>query len=178
MTLMLRPFRLGMSLRPYRLGAAQDLMVDGSGGDYTPLGPPQITPMPYTPPGPVEIGPRPVALPVPCLSPGYVSPNGAVYSNMARPCNPNGTPYTVADTLPLVASVPTSDGQTPVSNPGAAPPPAATVILSPTSGPIPPPNTPIVAAPATNIFTSTSFGIPNWLLMAAGAALLFMGDKK
>lgn len=167
MTLMLPPFRLGMSLQPYRLGAAQDLMIDGGGG---------ITPGPVSPG--LFIRPMPVSGPVPCQAPGYVSPSGAVYSNMARPCNPDGMPYTVVDTLPLVASVPTSDGTNPISNPGA-PLPQTTVIVSPTSGAIPPPNTPIVAAaPATNIFTSTSFGIPNWLLMAAGVALLMSGGKK
>jgi hypothetical protein len=63
--------------------------------------------------------------------------------------------------------------------------PATTIVLTPNSGPIPPPpSIPVVAAAPTDIMAwlqgSMFGGIPNWVLVAGAAALLFMphGGKK
>jgi len=165
-----------MSLRPFRLGAST-MLVDDSGGPIAVDPLPGPRPMPYTPPGPVEFGPRPVADgPFPCAMANRMVPPGGAQPMLW--CNPDGSPFIVASATPAIASVPTSDGRTPVSNPGAPAAAGATVIVSPTSGAIPPPNTPIVAAPTTNFLTSSLFGgIPNWMLLGV-AALFLMGGKK
>lgn len=65
-----------------------------------------------------------------------------------------------------------------VINATAAPTP--TVVLTPTSGAIPPPNVvPSAAVPAASSwFTSSRFGgIPNWALLG-GAVVLLMGGKR
>lgn len=163
MTLMIAPYRLGMSLRPYRLGM---MMIEPNVQDPTTLNPAE---------GPFSPGLVRSPVIVPC--PGYMTQNGAM-SNVARPCNPDGTPFLVADTLPIVASIPTSDGQTPVGNPGASAPPGQTVIVTPTSGTIPPPHIPVIAASSPNWFTQSMIaGIPNWAVVGLGALLLLGGKK-
>jgi len=86
---------------------------------------------------------------------------------------------------PGVISVPTVNGQVPVSNPanpGTLPQPGTTVVVSPTGGAIPPPHTPIVPAGAGGIMDwlqgSMFGGIPNWVLAGAAALLLFRGRKR
>ena len=58
-----------------------------------------------------------------------------------------------------------------------APVPAPVVVLTPTSGAIPPPSTPIAPAPANFLTSSLFLGIPNWVLLG-GAALFLLGGKK
>ncbi len=86
-----------------------------------------------------------------------------------------------APPIVMPASIPTSNGQTPVTALSTLPSPGATVVVSPTNGPIPPPNTPIIPAgsgnPLMDFLTGSLFGgIPNWVLV--GGALLLLGGNK
>jgi hypothetical protein len=159
MTLLMRPYRLGSVIMQGPVSDEPSIPL------RVPFDPGSIPPGQLTP---VQ------------TFPGRICPawgcNGPTYPVGVNPIN-----Y-IPVSMP--APVPTSDGTTPVTALSTVPSPGPTVIVSPTGGPIPAPNTPIVAAaPAStslsDFLTGSLFGgIPNWLLLAGGAALLFLGDKK
>jgi len=163
MPLLMRPYRLGSLLGLRGLGL---VMAVPSPEPSIPLNPqfnhffgtPVIT-------GPMSVVPSPQPTPI---TPVYLP-------------NPDRKTFQ-SPSASLTVPVPTSDGQTPITSLAAAGPATAnTIVVSPTGGPIPPPNTPIIAAssnPLMDFLTGSMFGgIPNWVLLGAGA-LLLMGGKK
>lgn len=138
-------------MRPYRLG----VFIDPTRPDMQPIRWPVVAqPFPFR------------------LQPPQPKP-------LVRP--PFETNPLVVHTMPAVVpiqQVPTSDGTTPISQPGVNAPATPTVIVTPTSGTIPPPTTPIVASRSGSIMEwlqgSMFGGIPNWVI-AAGAGLFLFG---
>ncbi len=107
---------------------------------------------------------------------GVILPGGAVTNVMCRPPLPGiidfnpQAPTVEANPLPAQITVPAPP---PVPGPGANP----TVVVTPTSGTIPSPAQVAAATTPAGFMAwlqqSMFLGIPNWILLAGGAALLF-----
>lgn len=146
------------ALRARGLGAIMAAPV--SDEPYIPIRGGVDTPVPFEP-GTIPPGQVP---------PGRICPSWG--------CATNGPTYPVGvfpiNYIPVApAPVPTSDGSTPVTNP-------PTVVVTPTSGPIPTPAAVTAAtAPASNPIADFLSGssllgvVPNWALLLAGGALLW-----
>lgn len=109
--------------------------------------------------------------PQPC---GVILPGGAVTNVMCRPPLPG-----VIDFNPQAPTVEANPlpGQITVQAPPPAPAPTPTVVVTPTSGTIPSPAQVAAATTPTGFMAwlqqSMFLGVPNWILLAGGAALLF-----